>query len=70
MRDSIADWYHSFYDDKTLMIERLNVKSKSVIIKIETGWQLNILKQFKIFLIYVIWCIEIKSSVISIFIFK
>ena len=54
MRDLITDWYHFFCNDKASIIEELNVESKSVIIKIETELQLNILKWFRIFLIYVI----------------
>ena len=70
MRDSIADWYHFFCDDETSVIEELSVESKPVIIKIETELQLNISKWFKIFLIYVIWCIKIESSVMFTSIFK
>ena len=70
MRDSIVDWYHFFYDDEASVVEELSVESKPVIIKIETGLQLNILKWFKIFLIYVVWCIKIESSVMFTFILK
>ena len=70
MRDSITDWYHFFCDDEALVVEGLSVESKPVIIKIETELQLNILKWFRIFLIYVIWCIEIELSITFTFMFK
>ena len=54
MRDFIADWYHFFCNDEASVIKKLNVESKPVTIKIETELQLNILKWFRIFLIYMI----------------